>query len=346
MAKIRKELSDETKNYIVSLIDNGLRVGETSKLLGLNRSTVGKVYKRFQDRKSVENRPRNGRPKKFTDRCVSALSRIVKKDRTASVDEISNEFRASTSVEVCNKTITRKLHSWGYSKHVQAKKMGIREVNRKKRRQYCRGKLHWTVANQWKKVIFSDEMTIIIKPDGRVKLWRKADEKWSVFCLGSLHVGPKTTLKLMVWGCITYNGVGPLVFVEGNMDSVKYCRVLNDHFLPFVAERCTPGRWYLQEDNASIHRSAYTEDWKKRQRIPAFFWPPQSPDLNPIENVWNALKNYVKKHLRDIHTTADLRGSLTTCWNGLSLVYLRSLYSSLPRRCQQVLRMKGHITKY
>lgn len=346
MATCRKQLSVAEKNYLVSLVQNGLKCPEVSKLLDLNCSTVRKVYKRFCERGTVENQPRSGRPKKFTARCVSALSKIVKKDRTASVAEISTEFRASTSVEVCSKTITRKLHSLGYSKHVQAKKLGIREVNRKKRLQYCRGKLHWTVPHQWRKVIFSDEMTIVIKPDGRVKLWRKAEEKWSVFCLGSVHVGPKTTLKLMVWGCITYDGVGPLVFVEGNMNSTKYCKVLDDHFLPFVAEHYPDARWYLQEDNASVHRSAQTEDWKRSKGIPSFFWPPQSPDLNPIENVWHSLKTYVRKHLKDIRTAADLQQALTTCWNGLPLTYFRSLYSSLPRRCQQVLQMKGHITKY
>ena len=346
MASKRKELTVETKQYIVSLIDQGLRVGEVSKLLDLNRSTVGKVYKRYCASKSVDNKPRCGRPKVFTGRCESALSRIVKANRTATVSEISAEFRVSTSTAVSEKTIRRKLHKLGYHKCVPAKKVVIREVNRKKRLQYCRGKLHWTVNNQWKRVIFSDEMSIVIKPNGHVKLWRKVDEMWSVLDLYSSHLSPTTTLKLMVWGCITFNGVGPLVFVDGTMNSEKYTAVLEEHFLPFVAEHAPAGRWYLQEDNASIHRSAHTEAWKRRNGIPVFVWPPQSPDLNPIENVWLALKIHVKKNLRNIKTVADLREALLASWNQLTLAYLHSRYDSLPRRCQQVLRRKGHITKY
>ena len=56
--------------------------------------------------------------------------------------------------------------------------MGIREVNRKKRLQYARGKVHWTVDRNWKHVIFSDEMTIVIRRDGKIKVWRKTSEKW------------------------------------------------------------------------------------------------------------------------------------------------------------------------
>jgi hypothetical protein len=72
------------------------------------------------------------------------------------------------------------------------------------------------------------------------------------------------------------------VFVEGNMNSNKYVQVLENHFLPFVAQHAPARRWWLQDDNASIHRSQQTETWKRQNNIPSFFWPPQSPDLNPI----------------------------------------------------------------
>jgi transposase len=346
MGRKGKDLTVETKERICDLIKDGLQFSEVAKLLNLHPETVRQVHKRFCDRKTVENNKRSGRPIVFTKRCMTALSRIVKQNRLATISEICAEFFASTSVRVCEKTIKRKLHILGYSKRVPAKKVVIREVNRKKRLQYCRGKLTWTVNNKWKRVIFSDEMTIVIKPNGRVKLWRKVEEKWSVLHLCFLHVGPQATLKLMVWGCIGYDKVGPLVFVDGTMNSAKYIGVLGNHFLPFVAEHYRGQRWYLQEDNASIHRSAQTEEWKRQHRIPAFFWPPQSPDLNPVENVWNVLKNNVRKHIRDIKCVADLRDTLTTCWNSLTVTYLHSLYESLPRRCQQVLRRKGHMTKY
>lgn len=346
MATKRREMSLDVKDSIVRLIDHGLKYCEVSKILGLNESTVRKAYKRYLARKTIENQPRPGRPKIFNNRCVSALSKVVKKDRSATISEIAGEFRASTSVNVSKSTIKRKLRQLGYSKRVVAKKMGIREVNRKKRLQYCRSKRHWPVNTQWRRVIFSDEMTIIIKPNNRLKVWRKTEEKWSVMCLNFGHLGPKTSMKLMVWGCVTFDRVGPLVFVEGNMNSNKYVQVLEDHFLPFVAQHAPARRWWLQDDNASIHRSHQTETWKRQNNIPSFFWPPQSPDLNPIENIWLVLKNYVRKHLKDISTVADLRCALTTCWNNLSAVYLHSLYNSLPRRCQHVVRQKGFITKY
>ena len=60
------------------------------------------------------------------------------------------------------------------------------------------------------------------------------------------------------------------------------------------------------DGNASVHRSSLTEVWKQANNLPTFFWSPQSPDLNPIENVWLHLKNYVKKNISKIKIVNDL----------------------------------------
>jgi len=73
---------------------------------------------------------------------------FVKNERRKSLDEITAKFNESTPVKlfkVSRRTVQRELHSLGYKRRVVCKKMGIREVNRKKRLQYARGKVHWTV---------------------------------------------------------------------------------------------------------------------------------------------------------------------------------------------------------
>ena len=98
----------------------------------------------------------------------------------------------------------------------------------------------------------------------------------------------RTLFRLMVWGGrpIIFHGVGPLVFTAGNIYSAKYIEVLDANLRPVIATYFVGDQWYFQDDNASSHNHRSTENWKRRNDIPHFFWLPQSPDLNLIENVW------------------------------------------------------------
>ena len=81
-------------------------------------------------------------------------------------------------------------------------------------------------------------MITVIKPNGGVKVWRKLPEKWTSQCLGTLVAGPKKTLKLMFWGCITYYvsfGVS-----SRNMNNAKYIKVLDANLWPDIYQIFCP----------------------------------------------------------------------------------------------------------
>jgi len=74
--------------------------------------------------------------------------------------------------------------------------------------------------------------------------------------------------------------------------------------------------------------------------------PPQSPDINIIENVWRTLKIKLQKQAMDIKTKQDLTDTVLESWQSLTPVYIKSLYASLPRRIRAPLAANGCITKY
>ena len=265
-------MTDAMKKNIICMIQKGIKQAEICRIFGIGKSTVSKFLKRFRARKTVENKKQSGRPKLLTVRGKNALSVIVKKGRRKSLCEITSELNEVSPVKVSRRTVQRELHAADYFKRTVAKKLGVKEVNRKKRLQYCRGKLYWSFERYWKCVIFSDEMTIGVRPDGKVKVWRKSVEKWKGYCLGYLSQGPSQTLKLMVWGTITYYGTGILTFVDGNMDSAKYINVLDNYLWPVVLKYFPQGRWYFMDDNCPIHRSRATS-LSVPQEFPHFSGP-------------------------------------------------------------------------
>ena len=75
-------------------------------------------------------------------------------------------------------------------------------------------------------------------------------------------------------------------------------------------------------------------------------WPAQSPDLNIIENVWLYIKRKLQSQLHNINSADELFQHTLRIWQDINLHYVRNLYNSVPRRIQQVIRLKGHLTKY
>jgi len=100
----------------------------------------------------------------------------------------------------------------------------------------------------------------------------------------------------MVWGCITYFGVGDACRFKGGVDSEMYVDVLRDYVL---ASRdwygMEPSTFIFQQDNAPIHSSQAAITFLTENNISVLEWPANSPDMNIIEGIWS----YIKKRLDD-----------------------------------------------
>jgi hypothetical protein len=105
------------------------------------------------------------------------------------------------------------------------------------------------------------------------------------------------------------------------------------------------------QDGALGHSAAYTIEELRERGIHPIFWPAFSPDLNPIEAVWNKMKDYIEINYPDLpggrqYTYEQLRGIVREAWDSISLDFLRELIESMPARCQAVIEAKGGYTKY
>jgi hypothetical protein len=148
---------------------------------------------------------------------------------------------------------------------------------------------------------------------------------------------------IMVWGAFSYNGMGPLHLIEGNMDGLMYKTILNDTMLPY-AEWNMPLKWTFQQDNDPKHTSRVAKAWFSEKMVNVMEWPAQSPDLNPIENLWEIVDRRINRS--DVRNRTELFSAVKLAWEAIPDTIVKNLIDSMPRRCKAVLSSNGFPTKY
>lgn len=326
------------------MLEDGKTITYVSETFGIPRSTISSLKKRVERRGSIENIPRRGRKSTMTSRDYRKLERLVKTYRRESLKDITDQFNENRERPVSKRTVQLHLHKNGFVRRVAKKKLVIREVNRKKRLSWCREKRKLTVGNYWRKVIFSDESKIVVGQNSRVYIWRKRGEGWRPDLVEARRAKP--SYEVMIWGCISWHGVGTITAVNGNINAEKYQQVLNDNLWPVIVRHFPNEQYIFQDDNAPVHRARSTQDFIHRNGITTMSWPAQSPDLNIIENLWLLLKRKLQARVGRIENKDDLFREIQRVWTSITPQYVQSLYNTIPRRLQSVIRLKGHLTKY
>ena len=148
---------------------------------------------------------------------------------------------------------------------------------------------------------------------------------------------------VMVWGAISATGKSQLVIVRGNLTAQRYIDdCLRPHLIPFIQRH--NNAMTFQQDNARSHVAHLTRHFLNNNNINVLQWPAMSPDLNPIEHLWDRLDRDVRH--QQPRTIPQLENALVNAWNGLNHMDVRRLCLSMRRRCTAVIKTGGGHTRY
>jgi len=128
------------------------------------------------------------------------------------------------------------------------------------------------------------------------------------------------------------------------MKKEQYLSILEDCMVPSKDMLFGPNLGIFQQDNDPKHTAHVVKGYIEAYGINVLSWPSQSPDLNPIENLWAILNSKCKN--RRCNTAKDLFETLKTAWKAIPVETLDSLVTSMPRRCQAIIDSHGWPTKY
>jgi len=211
---------------------------------------------------------------------------------------------------------------------------------RPRRLAFCEKYKTWTAQN-WEAVMFSDESSFKLWGNGSKFVRRPIGQRYNpAYTLPTV----KNFSTLMIWGCFSSFGRGRLHFVPKGttINAVKYRDILEDKLLLAMDTHNTT---IFQHDNAPCHAAKSVSQFLDRHKIQVLDWPGNSPDLNPIENLWNVIKRKVRA--KNPKTVDELKQAIVQVWvRDITPDYCRKLVHSMPKRISEVKKNHGFPTKY
>ncbi|UYV75306.1 Transposase [Cordylochernes scorpioides] len=238
----------------------------------------------------------------------------------------------------CIRTISRRLVANGLHSCRPLRRLPLTPPNRRQRLEWCRARS--TCMTEWHRVVFSDESRFCLSSDSRrVRVWRRRGERSN-----PAAIVERPTVRqrgIMVWGAIAYDSRSPLLRIQGTMTAQRYVDdVLRPVTLPYL--QGVPNALY-QQDNARPHTARISQ--QALQDVQMLPWPPYSPDLSPIEHVWDIIGRRLHA-LPQPRSEDELWQMVEREWRAIPLDAIRTLIDSLPRRVAACIAVRGGPTCY
>jgi len=213
---------------------------------------------------------------------------------------------------------------------------------------FAHGYEHWT-SEQWERMIFSDEVTA--EGEGRRRQQRVRRPAGHRFDSQYTQHSRIFTPSVHVFACFCSRGPGICKMYEGKLDGPALRKLLQasvqktaDDY--YQTDPTKPGHepWWFQHDNSPPFKSRVVQSWLHGQAINVLDFPPFSPDLNPIENLWPRVQRLMdQEHAVTAEQVAD---AWEHKWPELSLEIFTDYAQSMPARIRAVIAAGGDATKY
>lgn len=336
---------------VIALLQSGMRQVDVARQLNLSRFSVRRVYQRFVETGGYVRRRGSGRRRCTSETDDRFIVSTSLRNRFSNAVELRQQLQATRRRTVSVSTVRRRLKEKKIAAHRAATGPKLTAEHRRARLQFAREHVDWTL-DQWAAILFSDETRVcLFCNDRRKRVYRRQGERFAQVCIQeTVEYGGGSC---MFWGGISADGKTDLVCVsrtggargQGSLTGHRYItEILEVHVVPyagFIGEGFT-----LMHDNARAHTAAIVRDYLQEVGISVMPWPARSPDLNPIEHLWDHLKRKVRSRDPAPTTLQELESAVVEEWTTIPQEEVLKLIRSMRERMQAVIRARGGNTRF
>lgn len=261
----QKEYSDDIKSAVIAALKSiGTSQAQVASNFNLSRQIISVWNRKQQSTGSVSNKQRSGRPPNLIDKVSRIIRRMSVANSRLTAADIKRDLNENHSLDISLTTVKQCLRNANLFGRRPSKKPFISAKNRMARLEFAQKYKYWT-SKEWARVLWSDESKFDMFSSDGIRYVRRPpnkrdDPKYQVPTVkhGGGHV--------MVWGCFSHSGVGPLVEVKGTMDRFRYCEILQNHML-LHAKRNLARNWIFQQDNDPKHTSTHIKKFFTSKKL-------------------------------------------------------------------------------
>lgn len=341
-------LSEVQRGYLIALYKQGLSAPQivTSLMknhgITVHRRTVERTINRFRERGTLSDLHGRGRKRCTTRKEDRMLRRMAKRNQWNSIPVLQEEAKTSPGVVISDRTLRERLKEGGLRRRIARRRPCLNMTQRKKKAIWVKKRKNWPLA-QWYRIVFSDEKIFRVSSNRRgIYVTRTSAQKFH-----PNYVSPtlKNGCQIHVWAAIGYRGASLLKVVNGNLNLLAYQQQIL-HDIEAVGRKLAPRNrtWVFMHDNAPAHNSTSTRQFLAQKGVKILEWPGNSPDLNPIENMWGKVQSLLPRSLP--RSQEDFLDQVRLAWKRIPLSYIRALMRSMPQRVRAVAKARGAQTRF